>query len=499
MITQILFPGIPPVLDKRTFYVACLPLLLTVWAGVTINILPDEILLHIFHCSRLWHQGRGRSWKWHRLVHVCRRWQSVVFASPKYLQLGLVCGPRTPLELISVVWPSESLPIIIQDKRDLTLPDDFDFDAAIVHPNRVRKINLRKINRSQLTRLVSAMQTKFPALIRLRLDYLRSDRRGYPTLTRGFLGGYAPHLQSLGLKSIAFPPKLLLSTTGLVSLNFWDIPPSGYISPKALVSGLAASSNLKILIFGFEFHLYRNVRKSLRPPPPTRTVLPALTYFQFRGDSDYFENLVARIEAPLLETISISYKSGLISDTPQLAQFMRCTTTIEALNEARVGFRYHFVEVKSLSPNQAVDKKYRLTILCQKPPWLLSSVSSLAQFISSFLPFIRMVEHLYIRFDRCHPSKWLGDLRNEAWLEIFRLFTGVKNLYICKEFAECNVFAWALQEFVGKRVAIMLPALESLSLEELQPSEPVREAIEQFVTARQLLGHPVAVSQWNIA
>jgi hypothetical protein len=40
--------------DKRTSYVPCLQLLLTVWAGrVTINILPDDVLLLIFHFDRV--------------------------------------------------------------------------------------------------------------------------------------------------------------------------------------------------------------------------------------------------------------------------------------------------------------------------------------------------------------------------------------------------------------------------------------------------------------
>ena len=60
--------------DKRTSYVPCLQLLLTVCAGrVTINILPDDVLLLIFHfdrvtyldgledVDRLWHTVLG----WH--------------------------------------------------------------------------------------------------------------------------------------------------------------------------------------------------------------------------------------------------------------------------------------------------------------------------------------------------------------------------------------------------------------------------------------------------
>jgi hypothetical protein len=112
-----------------------------------------------------------------------------------------------------------------------------------------------------------------------------------------------------------------------------------------------------------------------------------------------------------------------------------------------------------------------------------------------------MFEHLYIQVDGSRyspsPSQWQDAIENRLWLEIFRLFSAAKILYVCKEFAECNAFAWALQELVGERGINTLPALESLSLEELQPSEPVQEAIELFVAARQLLGHPVAISQWN--
>jgi hypothetical protein len=87
------------------------------------------------------------------------------------------------------------------------------------------------------------------------------------------------------------------------------------------------------------------------------------------------------------------------------------------------------------------------------------------------------------------------DIENVQWLDIFRPFTAVKKLYICEEFAQ--YFVPAFQELVGERTADVLPALESLFLEGLQPSHPVQEAIGQFVAARQVIGHPVAVSHWD--
>jgi hypothetical protein len=81
------------------------------------------------------------------------------------------------------------------------------------------------------------------------------------------------------------------------------------------------------------------------------------------------------------------------------------------------------------------------------------------------------------------------------WLEIFRPFTAVKNLYVIKGLA--HHIAPALQDLVGERVTDVLPALESLFFEGLLPSGPVQEAIGRFVAARQLLGRPVAVSRWK--
>jgi hypothetical protein len=70
---------------------------------------------------------------------------------------------------------------------------------------------------------------------------------------------------------------------------------------------------------------------------------------------------------------------------------------------------------------------------------------------------------------------------------IFKPFTAGKKLYIIEEFAQC--IALALQELVVERETNVLPALDGIFLEEILPSEsgPVKEAIGQFVAARQLL------------
>ena len=99
------------------------------------------------------------------------------------------------------------------------MPEDYDFDAAIVHPNRVCEIHLQFAS-SQLQQLASAMEKLFPALVHLALETF-PDSPPALALPDGFLGGSSPRLQSLELNRIPFLalPSLLLSATDLVSLT----------------------------------------------------------------------------------------------------------------------------------------------------------------------------------------------------------------------------------------------------------------------------------------
>ena len=108
-----------------------------------------------------------------------------------------------------------------------------------------------------------------------------------------------------------------------------------------------------------------------------------------------------------------------------------------------------------------------------------------------------MGEALYIFGPRYLPPHWKDEIENVQVLDIFRPFTGVKNLYASERFTQC--IAPALQELVVERgwVTDVLPRMQSLILEGLRQSGPIREAIGQFVGARQLSDHPVAISRWE--
>jgi hypothetical protein len=333
-----------------------------------------------------------------------------------------------------------------------------------------------------------ALHQPFPELTVLSIFSIRETALVDPD---SFLGGSAPRLQILCLKGIPFPgiPKLLLSATRLVHLALKGIPDSGYISLEAIVTCLPALTRLETLNIGFESPRSRPDRQ--HPPPLTRTLLPVLTRLSFKGINEYLEDLVARIDTPLLDKLSITLFHQLIFDTPHLCQFISRTPKLETHNEAHVSFS----DIVRVTLPQTFGGALDLKISCSQSDWQLSSIAQVCS--SSVLQaLIPAVEHLHILEDdvRKEPH-WHDDIESSQWLELFRPFTAAKNIYISSKFTWR--IAPALQELVGESVAEVLPAMQILFLEDPLPSGPVQETIGKFVAARQLAGHPIVVSHWG--
>jgi hypothetical protein len=54
---------------------------------VTVDILPEDVLLEIFDCHMAEANEAGENEEWEILVHVCQKWRYVVFRSPLRLNL----------------------------------------------------------------------------------------------------------------------------------------------------------------------------------------------------------------------------------------------------------------------------------------------------------------------------------------------------------------------------------------------------------------------------
>jgi hypothetical protein len=356
-------------------------------------------------------------------------------------------------------------------------------------------VNLENISSSQFEKLLTVMQQPFPALTCLKLW---SHDRKVPVVpaSSSFLGGSAPRLQTLCLEGISFPglPELLLCATHLVHLNLRGIPHSGFISPDAMVTGLSALTRLenRVIIYYSPRDnpgspLNRPYWKSRRPPPPTRTILPVLTKLQFEGVDEYLEDLVARIDVPLLNDLEITFPHQLIYNTSQLIHFINRTPKFKKHDEARVFLPGYDL---SVTLPQTFDGRIKLGVERSGIP-SYQHLSSLVQVCSSFFPqtFIRTVEHLHIGVNGPSPLPWLVNIKSSQWLEVLRLFPAVKDLYITQRIAPR--IARALRDLVRERVTEVLPSLQTLYLEE---PGPVQKTIEPFIAARQLAGHPVAIS-----
>jgi hypothetical protein len=465
-------------------------LLIGAVARATIDMLPDVALLKIFDCYVNGEQPgihRSRIEAWHTLVHVCRNWRNVVFGSPRRLGLQLCCTEATPVRETLDIWPP--LPILVSYYSPIWGMDNT--FAALEHKDRISYLDLNKVPSSHSEKVLETMQHPFPALKFLGLEF--SDET-VPVDPASFLGGSAPRLGYLRLGRIPFPglPNLLLSATHLADLTLLRVPHSGYISPEGMVACLSMLTRLRSLVFGFESPRSRPDRNSRQPPPPTvtRTLLPVLTMLWFRGVGEYLEDLVARIDAPLLDNLQATFFHQLIFDTPQLTRFISRTPKLNAPNNARLAFSGKDV---SVTLSRTFDREIKLAISCSQSDWQLSS---LAQVCSSSFPQapILAVEHLFI-VRASQRSRWKDDIENSQWLELLHPFTAVKGLHIPQEFTPR--VAPALQELVGERVTEVLPALQTLFLEEPLSSGPVQEAIGKFVAARQLADCPIVVSRWE--
>jgi hypothetical protein len=181
-----------------------------------------------------------------------------------------------------------------------------------------------------------------------------------------------------------------------------------------------------------------------------------------------------------------------ILDTSQLTQFISRVPKLKAYRKAIVYFSCTDVSVKLDGAG-----RLNLEILCgSEPPD--KQLSSLAQVCSSS---IRQVLVPSVKCLDIHPygssrHSWIDDnVESGRWLNLFRPFSAVERFIISRKFVPC--VARALKE-LGDGVTEVLPALRALKLENPLPSEPIQEMIRQFVTARELAGHPIAISCWEV-
>jgi hypothetical protein len=473
---------------------------------LTINDLPDDDLLAIFQFYVVRYQDldfneliyvdydtKKKLESWKLLVHVCRRWRGLVFGSPRGLNLQIFYKAGSPARRTLAVWPA--LPLLIQGD---IFPFEMSVTYAIVglkHNDRICQINLVFHTTYQIEKVWTAMQVPFPEIAVLCLSYRDQIFSNVPVLPDSLLGGSAPRLRYLALDVIPFPglPKLLLSATHLVNLWLTNIPDSGYISPESMATCLSMLTSLESFRLEFKSVRYFPDHEAPRSPPPTCCILPALAVFSFKGVKEYLEDLLSRIETPQLYRLSTTFSNDIDFIIPELIELISRMTVFGAYNEARLIFNSRDATIRLQShPTSSDHKMVDVRILSHLPTRQLSPP---ARICTLLLHLFLTIENLYMDENEHSPVVWKNDIENTEWLDLLLPFTAVKNLYISRPLTPR--IAPALQELTGGRTTEVLPALQNVFLQGFTYSKPIEEGIAQFISARQLINHPVVISIWN--
>jgi hypothetical protein len=437
-----------------------------------IQALSDDTLLNIF---RRYMDAAPQFW--HMLASVCERWRQIVFTSPLGLNLRLYCTYGTPVSRTLDYWPA--LPMIVQygglPNLDPPAPEDDDnIIAALKQSGRVCSIGLT-VTSSLLAKL-SAISEPFSELEELALMSRDSLELIFPNTFR--LG---PHLRTLHSTRIAFPsfPQLLSPSHDLVDLQLHEIPNVGYFPPDAFANALSDMTQLEKLSLHFLSLPSRRNFVGLPPQPGERIVLPALTCLKYRGTSKYLDSFVARIDAPRLGDIDITFFSQPTMDASQLGRFIERIEMQTSFSKADVETSVDAISISFT--NSSTSTPLRLQVSCKQLDWQLSSIT---QICNQFSPFLFRVEDLAINTTR--PSG-KDDVDGEQWLELVRAFGGAKDFRVASELAIYTLHPTD---------TAMFPALRNLHLQEPTSSHvpgPLWDLVESFVTQRRLSSCPVQV------
>jgi hypothetical protein len=441
--------------------------------------LPDDVLLNIFrHCL----EASPKSWP--ELAHVCQGWRQIILNSPLGLDLRLYCTHGTPVSKTLECWPPLPLVVHYGGAPILHPPapeDEENVMVALKQFDRVCSISLTITN--SLLENLSTISEPFSELEQLAL---LSQDKVQLTLPSSFRWG--PRLRTLHSTRIAIPilPQLLSPSTGLVDLQLHEIPNFGYFPPDAFANALSEMTHLETLSLHFLSLPPRRKLLGLPPQSGERIVLPLLTRLKYRGTSKFLDSFVARIDAPRLGDIDITFFYQPTMDASQLDQFVERIEAQGSLSQGDILFSQSTVTIRFTQPNDSA--RFTLQISCKQ---LESQLASMAQILDQLTHISSSVENLGI--DTTEPPNEQDDVGGEQWPDLIRTFSGAKDFRVASGLVP-QIVLRALGQ-AGGDPAIVLPELRHLHLmDPLTMNEPSWDTLLSFITSRSRSGCPVQVN-----
>jgi len=384
------------------------------------------------------------------------------------------------------IWPA--LPIVIHANLGGDAVDEDDTIAALEDRDRIVGISLWRLTQSRVDKCLGVMQQPFPVLTFL--DVHMEHGRVAHVNTDAFLGGSVPRLERFSLSGIRIPAltTLLSSASELVDLDLDDLPVE-HISPEAMSTCLPSLTRLRSLSICFQRCPSFTYPTSQRPPPST-SVLPALTKLFLGGPHEYLEDLLTRIDTPQLENGHLQFSGVANFDTPGVCQFIHRTGMFNLPTEVDVYIRkaVFFKLLSLIGPKKEVYMSFSGSDFD-----LYTEVELMEAFSTGCPPLLSHIERLKIGGD--DVDGWYSWPHTAPWLEFLQPFTSVQTLHLSGEVIMPHV-SRTLGELAGERATEVLPALHTLMLSWTRElvSEAVR-LVKPFIVARKHSEHPVVVER----
>ena len=446
-----------------------------------------DSLLQIFRHYRL---GRRENWngqlQWRKLAQICRRWRNLVYDFSSHLDISLLLTNDSPsLDTLAHLPP---LPLVINysnQTRTMARKDEDNIHFGLQQHDRVRKVAVWAPS-SRLHILLEPMNKLFPKLEALTLSSTTSEEMNL-MLPETF---QAPDLHHLALHGIGLPTRLplLSSAIALSTLSLTNIGASSYFPPGHLVAQLQGLHHLEELSIGFAIpiSLPSSARELLLAPISPVTV-PSMRRLTFRGVDVYLDNLIAQINTPLLERLSLTLFFGITFTLVNLAEFIHRTEGFECL-VAKIVFGKYSASIDAghnLYEQQGIGN-LSLKINCKRFDW---QVDSAAQ-VCSALGNVMSLEELTLDLDvDGMPSDWENTPDSMTWHELLLPFIRAKKLHV--DFSLTLELCQALQTDAGSLVPELLPELQELEVELDTASDHAKRAVFAFIESRKSMGRPV--------
>jgi hypothetical protein len=451
-----------------------------------IHILDNDSLLQIFSYFR---QAQEGDWNlrlgWRIIAHVCRRWRHLIFDTSSHLDICLLLTNDSPSpDTLSHLPP---LPLVIDysqysdRSRTIARPgkDEDNIRLGLQQYGRVLRVVLRAPS-SGLRMWFELMNNLFPRLTHLSLLSTTTEEMSLvlPETLQ------APDLRRLALHGIGLPKGFPLhsSTIALSTLSLTHIGASCYLPPGHLVTQLQGLPHLEELFIGFAIPIHLpSSEEELLPAPIPPVTLPTLRRLTFRGVGVYLDNLVAQINTPLLERLSVTLFFEPAFTLMNLTEFIQRTEGSGRL-VARVIFDNDGPSIDMGYYEQGGIRKLSLHVNCEP---LDSQIDSVKLVCSALGKVMSTAEELTLDLDvGGAPSDWENTLDNTLWHELLLPFVSVKKLHVGSSLA--LRLAQALESNAG---GLVLPELQELEVS--LKIDHAQSAFSLFIETRESMGRPV--------